>query len=454
MSLFEIELNKDFKILNSNIFLKEDEFKKFYKKNNLNDRDNDDISNYLEESLLFKVHHDSFVMSNYRYEIDELIDIIKKNLYISNENSNEEILYPEWLLFYIAIKKEQVPFVNEKDFKKYLELFKYIAEIRYKKYIIRNVKNYISFSQYKEAANIKSILHKNLLEFLNNSQLDEKLLFEYLDYIFWFHYELKENEKYKLMWNLETYIIETVNLLVDKKIKVEDIYTKIAKNMRGTYSVLHDIHLHKPLYIEESEHYFQGYLSKINTVFKSNITIDSFMNTFITNSKYEDILFSYIELIKRFNANTISEHVMSAMIKGIVLGIEEILIDSLRIKPTELIDAIQSKEFIENKRSRTNLNKLLERTKMPKNDFNNKIFFDTLNKFIEEEIDTFEKYVVIFHRTRNYLAHNNINMNKFFWGEDGQKIIISGVIDSVILILYRIEMMKNELLLKGLKNES
>jgi hypothetical protein len=37
VSLFEIELNKDFKILNSSVFLNEQDFKKYYKSNKLND---------------------------------------------------------------------------------------------------------------------------------------------------------------------------------------------------------------------------------------------------------------------------------------------------------------------------------------------------------------------------------------------------------------------------------
>ena len=45
---------------------------------------------------------------------------------------------------------------------------------------------------------------------------------------------------------------------------------------------------------------------------------------------------------------------------------------------------------------------------------------------------------------RNYLAHNNIDMTQFFWGSDGKRTIIINVLDTVMIILYKLETMHTE----------
>ena len=67
MSLFEIEINDNFKILNREVFLKKDEFEKYYKLNNLNDGYGDDISEYLLDDVFLEVHPDYFCMYNYGF---------------------------------------------------------------------------------------------------------------------------------------------------------------------------------------------------------------------------------------------------------------------------------------------------------------------------------------------------------------------------------------------------
>ena len=205
MSLFEIELNEKFKILNSSVFWDEKKFKEFYQLNCLNDTNNDNIENYINE-YRFKIHQDLFVIDNYRYEFDEINNVVLSNIYDSDINSNEHILYPEWLLFLISMKKKKVRLISEKEFHEYLHYFKYIAEIRYKKYIIRNVHNYICFDEYKNISNIKTSLHNSLLVYLKKSEYETNELYEYLNFLYRFHQELKDNEKYKLMWNIEVYI--------------------------------------------------------------------------------------------------------------------------------------------------------------------------------------------------------------------------------------------------------
>jgi hypothetical protein len=434
MSLFEIELNEKFKILNSSVFWDEKKFKEFYQLNCLNDTNNDNIENYINE-YRFKIHQDLFVIDNYRYEFDEINNVVLSNIYDSDINSNEHILYPEWLLFLISMKKKKVRLISEKEFHEYLHYFKYIAEIRYKKYIIRNVHNYICFDEYKNISNIKTSLHNSLLVYLKKSEYETNELYEYLNFLYRFHQELKDNEKYKLMWNIEVYIQETIVLLLDKKISLKEIYEEVYKYMGVTYSVLHEIYVYKPLYVEESKNHFELYLTKINKLFNSDIDINDFMSILTKNDKHKDILFSCIELDNRLNANKMNEHTMGAITRSIVLSVEEVI-----------------KDYKEERKLLRCLKSLSEDEKLLKSyiieeyeDYNSSDeLLELLDKLICDNEQSLEQYLAIYHASRNYLAHYNIDMNKFFWGEDGERRIISNTISSVIIILYKIEIMKEE----------
>jgi hypothetical protein len=332
-------------------------------------------------------------------------------------------------------KKNKVQFISEKEFDKYLEYFKYIAEIRYKKYIKRNLKNYICFEEYKNLSDIKTSLQNSLLEYLKKTEYETNELYEYLNFLYKFHQEFKDNEKYKLMWNLEPYVEEVIVLLRDKNIPLKEIYEEVYKYMRSTYSVLHEIYIYKPLYIEESKPDFELYLRKINKLFNSNINIEEFISILRKNERNEDILFAYIELIKRFNANKMSEHIMGAMIKSIVLGVEEVIKDITKEK--KLYDGLKklapNKELLENYKIQEN-----------KDYVSGDELLDSIDRLIVENNQSLEQYLAIYHASRNYLAHYNIDMNKFFWGEDGERRIISNTIDAVIIILYKMEVIKNE----------
>jgi len=434
MSLFEIELNDEFKIHSSNVFFNEKDLKNYYKLNKLNDGYDDNIQELITEYKL-QIHQDLFVINGYRYEVNEINDIFLSNIYESNINSTEHTLYPEWLLFLISIKKDKVQFIHEKEFDNYLEYFKYIAEIRYKKYIKRTVKDYICFEEYKNLADIKTSLQNSLLEYLKKTEYETNELYEYLNFLYRFYQELKDNEKYKLMWNLEPYVEEVIVLLRDKNIPLKEIYEEVYKYMRGTYSVLHEIYIYKPLYIEESKPYFQSYLRKINELFNSNVNIEEFIAILTKNERNEDILFSYLELIKRFNANKMSEHTMGAMIKSIVLGVEEIIKDYKEEK--KLLKCLKSLADDENL-FKTYIIQEYE-------DYHSSDeLLELLDNLISENNQSLEQYLAIYHASRNYLAHYNIDMNKFFWGEDGERRIISNTIDAVLIILFRIETMKQK----------
>lgn len=429
MTLFEIEIDKNFKIQDKNVFFNRQDFEKYYKLNSLNDENKDNISKYLLKDLSLSVCHNLFVMPKFTYEIEEVSNIIKSNIYLSNVNSNEETLYPEWMLFYISIAKKKVHFISEIKFRTYLKYFEYIAEVRYKKYVIRNIKNFIHYKHHKNSNEIRDTLFKEFLEYLGTSKFKTEELFDFLNFLYSFHNQLKENEKYKLMWNLETYIIETVKLLIDNGNDITYVYKEIYKSMRGTYSVLHDIHKHKSLYIEERKGCFQSYLSKLNNVFQIDITLEELMKTLILNEKYTDTLFAYLELLKRLNANKVSVDVLGAIIKGIVLGIEEHIKDFIQEPKKLLIKCLEKLcDDID----------LFDSIRLEIKDEDKNILLSNLNRVCLSDDISLEKYLSIYHNSRNYLAHNNINMSKFFFGDDGSRIIISNVMDSIIIILYKL----------------
>lgn len=432
MSLFEIELNNEFKILDSNIFFNEKDLKKYYKSNKLNDG-YDDIQEFIDKYKL-QIHQNLFVIDGYTYEVNEINNIFLSNIYESNINSTEYTLYPEWLLFYISIKKDKVQFISEKEFDKYLEYFKYIAEIRYKNYINRNLKNYVCFKEYKNLVDNKISVQNSLLEYINKTEYEINDLYEYLTFLYKFHQELKDNEKYKLMWNLEPYIEEVIILLRDKNIPLKEIYEKVYKYMRGTYSVLHEIYIYKPLYIKESKSSFQVYLTKVNQLFNININInmEEFIFILQKNDKNEDILFSYLELIKRFNANKMSELTMGAFIRSIVLGLDRIIKDYTKIE--NLVDSLKKLVADENK---------FENMRIKNNDYSSgDELLKLLDILIMENDTSLEFYLAVYYSARNYLAHYSIDMQKFFWSSDGERKIISNTIDAVIIILYRLETIK------------
>ncbi|MCT7610540.1 hypothetical protein N5U14_06745 [Aliarcobacter butzleri] len=431
MSLFEIELNSDFKILNSNIFFDDKDLKKYYKLNKLNDNYDDNIEEIIEKYKFF-IHQDLFVIDNCRYESDKINYIILSNIYKSNANSKEHILHPEWLLFLISIKKKKVKSIDEKEFHKYLEYFKYIAEIRYKKYIIRNVRNYIDFKELEKVSDIKKSLHNSLLKYLKESEYETEELYDYLNFLYKFHQELKDNEKYKLMWNIEVYIKETITLLLDKEITLKEIYEEFYKYMRGTYSVLHEIYIYKPLYIEESKNQFKSYLEIINKIFNSNIDLEKFISILTKNEKYEDILFSCIDLNKRFNANKLNEHLMGTIARSIVLSVEEVIKDYKEER--KLLRCLKS----------LSEDKILFESYIIEGYNSSDELLELLDKLICDNEQSLEQYLAIYLASRNYLAHYNIDMDKFFWGLDGERRIVSNTLNSVIIILFRIEILKEK----------
>jgi len=437
MSLFEIELNPNFKIVDSIVYLDEEKFKEYYKLNSFDD----DITSYVNDSHLLYVNSDDFISKrgfigrdSTNFEIIE--NYIKVQYDFSHHDSKKTTkLYPEWMLFYVAIKKVNYLFRLEKKFEKYIDLFRAIGDIRHKNYIIRNLRNFIHIQDIKRVEEYQAQLHRLFRSFLMDFDIELNKLFEYLNFLYQFHIELKENEKYKLMWNLETYILEVVQLLLFKGVDIKDVYLNVASNIRGTYSVMHEFYPYKPLYIEESKHYFESQVKKINELFNHNISSDDLIQKLTLEEKNEDILFSYLELTKRFNANKRNELVMGAMVKAIVLGIEEIIKSKL----------LTTKQFDKYLEQLTNHGDLFQSIRIKDGQYSNgNTLLNLLNKVITENEESLERYLAVYYSSRNYLAHYNIDMDKFFWGEDRQRIILINLIDSIIIILYKLSITSRE----------
>lgn len=361
------------------------------------------------------------------------MSIVESNLYVLNTNSTEVVLYPEWVLFFIAIVKQKIFYISESDFLDNLQLFKNIAEIRYKKYIIRNVQNYIELSEYKHSHKFQKLLYTKLQSYIKNLKLEVSELYSFLKFLNRFHNELKENEKYKLMWNLEVYIMEIVGLLRAEGCSFEEIYTEDT-SWSSLSSYLQGIRIYKPLYIKEHKNYFESSLLKINEVFNTEINSDMFVNILLSNEKYEDTLFYYLELIERLNANRISQDIMGALIKSIILGLEEHI--KYKLNCQKLYSFLKSMKAGSHKFN--GLKKKID------DEDSNDDFFIKFNAIIIDEEDSVEKYLMLYYHARNYLAHNNIDMTQFFWGDDGKRTIITNVIDAVIILLYQLETMNTE----------
>ncbi|MDO8453369.1 MAG: hypothetical protein Q7S59_02215, partial [Sulfurimonas sp.] len=147
------------------------------------------------------------------------------------------------------------------------------------------------------------------------------------------------------------------------------------------------------------------------------------------NEKYQETLFLITELTNRLNANKRSEVVMGAIIKGIVLGVEEHIRDWLKS------ENIEKKDFFKCiKRFKVSSHQFEPYYKMIQPNISNNDFFVQMKKLCEEN-DSLEKYLMIYYHSRNYLAHNNINMFEFFVIENDTRLIAI-LLDAITIIIY------------------
>lgn len=428
MTLFEIKLDSKFKIVNSSAFLDDKEFEDYYNLNNLSDNKEDDFRDYISNEFLYTscLGTEKGNFGEIRSSYNSLIEHMKFGVKQQSKQPSTKTLYPEWLLFFIAIKKTHSLSNLEHKFLKHIDIFNYICSLRNKKHIISNIRNFLLIHDYVKADEYQEELNDIFLKTLDTSGFSTELLYEFLRFLYFnLHVKLKKQEKYKLMWNAEVYIVETIILLQNKSLSLEKIYKDIGG---GTYSELHNIFKHHPLYIKESNKHFNNiFLPKIKSIFK-NLNFEDTINYLTMYEKYENIIMSYLEIHRRFNADKKLENeiIMGAMIRNMILEVEEIIKGK-----KHLVDFLNSiaidKEYFNKKRIKNSDCKTGQE------------YLKRVLDFIDEE-ETFDKYLLIYHGIRNYLAHHNIKMNDFFWNNDRK--IASNTIDAVMLILYRIEVIK------------
>lgn len=426
MTLFEIELDSKFKILNSSAFLDYKEFREYYNLNNLSNNE-DDFTDFISDKFLYTscLGTEKGNYGEIGSSFNSLVEHLKFGVKQQSEISKTITLYPEWLLFYIAIKKIKKLSILEQTFLKYVDIFHYICCLRNKNYIIRNTRNFLLIHEYSKMEERQKELNNIFLESLDPSKFTIELLRKFLRFLYInLHLEFKKQEKYKLMWNTEVYITETILLLRDKGVSTEEVYKEVGG---GTYSELHNVYKYYPLYIKESNKHFENiFMPKIKNIFPES-TIEDVMNYLTNNKKYENIIMSYLEVIKYLNANKPNELVMGAMIRNMVLEVEEIIKGKNDLVSFLKSIALNKEDFQSKKVNRGDCKTGQE-------------YLEKTLDFINEK-ETFDKYLLIYHTVRNYLAHHNINMDDFFWSNN--KIIASSTINAVIIILYRVEMKKN-----------
>ncbi|QIW10684.1 hypothetical protein [Francisella sp. LA112445] len=344
MTIFSLELNKDFKISNTKgqrIYFHEKNFLELCKNNSLK-ISKDELSSYNLENKLINP------LPVHRYSKEELCSYIETKYHLNNLKE-EKTLYPEWLLFYIAAQKYSSCYIKG-EFEKYISFFEKIAEIRHKNYIKNNPKNFINtFNNYDELLETLNVSFDKFIRPLVK-KLNKEELFNFLVFLWKFHSELKNLEKYKLMWNLETYIIECMNLLTDKKIDFQHIYTHHKKlvKCRSNKSPLHEIQINLPLYIKENHFHFDNnpnngptILDKINICLEKSISADELIEVFTANDKIQNLVFSRLEIDRFYDSNKFNEFVMKSLIKNFVLEIESLIIDKVPKNQDGLFDNIK-----------------------------------------------------------------------------------------------------------------
>ncbi|AJI47643.1 hypothetical protein IB633_08235 [Francisella philomiragia] len=435
MTIFSLELNKDFKISNTKgqrIYFHEKNFLDLCKNNSLK-ISKDNLSNYNLENNL--INH----LPSHRYSKEELCSYIETKYHLLNNLKEEKTLYPEWLLFYIAVQKYSFSYTSKNEFEKYISFFEIISEIRHKNYIKNNPKNFINtFDNYDELLEALKGSFDKLIRLLAK-ELDEEKLFNFLAFLWKFHRELKDVEKYKLMWNLETYIIECINLLTDKDIDFKYVYKHhkalVCGKRQDQPSPLHEIQINIPLYIEEHQHYFTKLsykndptlLEKINHCLSQNITAYKLLEVFASNDKIQNLVFSRLEIDRFYNSNKFNEFVMKSLIKNFILEIESLIIDNIP-KPLQERDNLFNR--LKNIKAE---NILTEYRNLIKQNANWSEFSAGI-KAIEKENDSIEKYLMIYYHFRNYFAHNHVNVDELIWSENGE--YIRTILESAIITIY------------------
>lgn len=457
MNLFEIELNDSFFFKNGSPFLPENDFHRFYRQNNIyTSYTINEFQDFVYEDVTFQVQHYSILMNRFTYRRtahEELKKIININIYEAyyqhkkNHSGTEltqdlfgcvedKTLYPTWQFLYIAIGKLMFADYYQKDFIDHIDYFKKLTETILKEYFIRNSHIDFNFENNKKAFEYKKELLEILKEY-NKKNYDKDSLVLFLKYLLQLHYLLRDNEKYKLMWNLEsTYILSTIMILIRD---FGLIYTEVVELVKDKSGMLHqtdinlvyeDIHSH----IEENDFYYanDSILSFVKKMIGSDIEKEKYINVITSNDRYKEFLSSIIEINKRFFSNKRSESTILSITIGVILNLEIFIKEKLSMYEGVLF------KRLENLTDRLDIPKLKAYRNMFPFNATGENFFNNYYELIDKE-DSIEKCLMLYIHARNYVAHNLVDFEKFFY--ENERKLISIVLDSILTILYYIETM-------------
>lgn len=239
------------------------------------------------------------------------------------------------------------------------------------------------------------------------------------------------------MWNLEsTYILSTIMILIRD---FGLIYTEVVELVKDKSGMLHqtdinlvyeDIHSH----IEENDFYYanDSILSFVKKMIGSDIEKEKYINVITSNDRYKEFLSSIIEINKRFFSNKRSESTVLSITIGVILNLEIFIKEKLSMYEGVLF------KRLENLTDRLDIPKLKAYRNMFPFNATGENFFNNYYELIDKE-DSIEKCLMLYIHARNYVAHNLVDFEKFFY--ENERKLISIVLDSILTILYYIETM-------------
>lgn len=454
MSLFEIELGDNFLFKSKLPFLLEHDFNNFYARNIIHS--DNEFKSLLYEDNFFEVEFDSIINCRFkdrRKEYECLKEIVSINIYeeyyeYREKHSKKElseklfgcnmdkVLYPIWQLFYIAIGKLKWSNYNQTEFIVNLEYFKKLSETIYKEYLIRNSYRDLEFENYEKAFEFKKELFQILKKYNKEIYILEKLT-SFLKYLLQLHYLLRENEKYKLMWNLEsTYILTTIMIMIRD---FELTYTQIVELVKDETNMLHqtDINLvYKDINTSVKENHFyyanKSIIQFVNNMLNKNIEENKFIEVLTSNDRYKEILSSIIEINNRFFANKRDESNVVSITVDVILNTEIFIKEKSTSTKDALFEKLKGLDNSLCSHKLTRYRNLINQ--LDKGD----VFFEKYNKFTNEK-DSVEKVLILYYHSRNYVAHNLVDFEKFFY-ENNRKVI-NTILNSILTILYYLEEM-------------
>lgn len=458
MSLFEIDLNANFKFNDKSAFLSEQDFNTFFKQNNLNStHQTNEFLDLLIANNTFNVGQDSILVERLTYhrnEHEKVEQLISMNLFEAydqhfvhnsiNElttmlfgSQQEKSLYSNWQLFYIGLKKQMFIDHKRRRFIEHLHNFKKISEIMYKEFLIRNIRHDLSFANNDERFEFETHLLVLLSEYKISVFTNSEELIEFLKYLMNLHYHFLENEQYKLMWNLEsTYVLASIYILINEhELTYTEIVGRVNEHMFSTQqSDLNAAYVDLSTYLRHRSRspYYAGQtmVKLLNTLFHNDLNNESIIDILNGNDRYLEILSSIVEINKRFFANKRSESTVLAVTIGVVLNVE------IFIKDKSTLDNVNIFRHITNILSEGDRG-LLDACEglIPYNAIGNDFFSNYM--ILINKPDSVEKYFMLYKHARNYIAHTAVEFERFFYEED--RVVITNVLNAVIVVLFYLE---------------